>query len=398
MEIPDSYQPCIAEAQRAATEGEWDRVGELMGALCERAIRDGDRAMAGSAAVSEADALRRAERPGEATRAIRRALDLVDDPETRALQELQFIAVLLDTGRLDIAEQIGRERVAACPPGPYRTLALDSLCGVLLSRGDVAGLASLVVQLEGEAEGPMSVAARFRRAQLDRLGGRLEDAAEGFGDCMASLDHRPGALGAWAAACSGLAGVALLKGDVPDALSLYDRAADAWARAGRRSGEWRVLSGRARASLRLGASTFLPNLLDSGVRYARERHLMLLEVELLTTRALCLHSAGLTSRAREDLETALKLADACGARLLAGRTRYELHRVGAADREALRRAVLELTEDRPWCARAMTALAGLTEDPDEAAELAGAAVCRFTAMGMNVDADVARGVLGESAK
>ncbi len=286
MEIPDSYQPCIAEAQRAATEGEWDRVGELMGALCERAIRDGDRAMAGSAAVSEADALRRAERPGEATRAIRRALDLVDDPETRALQELQFIAVLLDTGRLDIAEQIGRERVAACPPGPYRTLALDSLCGVLLSRGDVAGLASLVVQLEGEAEGPMSVAARFRRAQLDRLGGRLEDAAEGFGDCMASLDHRPGALGAWAAACSGLAGVALLKGDVPDALSLYDRAADAWARAGRRSGEWRVLSGRARASLRLGASTFLPNLLDSGVRYARERHLMLLEVELLTLPAL----------------------------------------------------------------------------------------------------------------
>ena len=46
----------------------------------------------------------------------------------------------------------------------------------------------------------------------------------------------------------------------------------------------------------------------------------------------------------------------------------------------------------------MTALAAVTSDPDEAAELAGAAVCRFSAMGMNTDNELARALLGETAK
>jgi len=398
MQIPERYKADIKAASEAAADGDWDDVAERMGRICQQAMDSEDLPIARSAAVSEADALRRAERPVDAVRAIRRALDLSNDPNVQVVQELQLVAVLLDVGRLEIAELVARERVAACGPGALRILSVDSLCGVLLARGDIAGMAGLIRQLELEAEGTMTVAARFRRAQLDRLGGRLEDAAEGFGGCMADLEARDGADGAWAAACSGLAGVALLRGDAEYALPLYDRAAAAWQRAGRRGGELRVMAGRARAALQLGASTFLPNLMDSGVAYARERELAMLEVDLLGVRSLCLHAAGLKSRALADAEAAVALADKAGAKLLAGRARYEQFLVGGAGDEALRRAVLELNDDRPWCARAMTALAAATEDADEAAELAGAAVCRFSAMGMNTDNELARALLGESAK
>jgi len=398
MQIPERYQADITAASRAAADGDWDDVAERMSRVCKQAMDSEDLQIARSAAVSEADAYRRAERPAEAVRAIRRALDLSNDPTVQVVQELQLVAVLLDVGRLEVAELVARERVAACGPGPLRILSIDSLCGVLLARGDVAGMAGLIRQLEDEAEGTMTVAARFRRAQLDRLGGRLEDAAEGFGGCMADLDARDGAVGAWAAACSGLAGVALLRGDAEDALPLYDRAAAAWQRAGRRSGELRVMAGRARAALQLGASTFLPNLMDAGVSYAQERDLTLLQVEMLEVRAMCLAAAGLKSRAHEDAAAAVALADRVGARLLAGRARYEQYLAGGGGDVSLRQAVLDLNDDRPWCARAMTALAAATPDPDEAAELAGAAVCRFSAMGMNTDIELARALLGESAK
>ncbi len=396
MDLPERYRAPVAEAREAAAGGDWEAVAALMAGVCEQALEAGELAVARSAAAGEADALRRAERPAAAIGAIRRALDLADDPHVQVVQELQLVAVLLDTGRLDLAELVARERVAACPAGPLRALSIDSLCGVLLARGDVAGLAGVLRQLDGEAEGAMGVAAHFRRAQLDRLAGRLEESAAGFGRCMSELEDRPGADGAWAAACSGLAGVALLRGDAEDAMPLYDRAAAAWRRAGRRGGALRVLSGRARAALQLGASTFLPSLLDDGLRFAGERHLTMLEIELLATRALCRRAAGLEARAREDMARALRLAEGAGASLLAGRCRYELSLLGgAAD---LRAAVLELTEDRPWCARAMTALSASTEDPDEAAELAGAAVCRFSAMGMKPDVELARALLGRSAR
>ncbi len=393
MNVPPRYLPAIARGQQAAARADWPAVARVMGELLERALQDGLGSLAAEAAGAEADALWRDERPSQAATALRRALDLTTDDHIATVHEIRLMGVLLDVGRLAVAAELGWARLAASPSGRARALAVDVLCGVVLARGDISALEGLVAELEVEANGagdddPLGLAVSFRLAQLDRSRGRLNEAAEGFGVAAAKSGALPAALGARAAALSGLAGVALLRGQPRAALGLFAEARSSWAAVGRHGGAFRAAAGQVGAQLALGADAVYPGDLDQGVTYARERHLLLLEIELLLARGVARAAHQDTARARQDLERAVLLAEGAGARPLAGRAGLALHAAGGA--VDLERVIEVLQRDVPWGARALLAHAEATGDT----AAAGAALCRFEAMDMEIDADRARGLVG----
>ncbi len=386
----------MTEARDAS---DWSTLAELWEGVLTQAVAQNDDELASEASIRVADALRRDDRPAATLKALKRSLDLVQQPALRALQEVQLVGALMDAGYLDVAEQLGRERVAACDAGPVRAIALDALAGVLLARGDVLGLHGVVDRLRDEAKGPTAISVRFRGGQLARLDGHVPEAAESFATVATTLAGIPGARGGEAAAWNELAELCLLRGDADDALVFFDRAAAAWTVAGRRVGLFTVEAGRSMAAVANGATTFLPGLLDGPVDYAEERGMPLLEARLRLARGLCRALSG-SSVAGVDLEAALLLANTAGAPFLAGQIRLEGWRQGLFQRSELEAAVDQLTGNQPLYARALVYLADaiLEDNVAQAVHLAATALARLSFMDLPQDEAAARRVLARAQR
>ena len=117
--LPEDLKQRIREARAAS---DWSALATIWEGVLEVAVTDNDAELAREASIRVADALRRDDRPAATLKALKRSLDLVEQPALRALQEVQLVGSLMDAGYLDVAEQLGRERVAACEAGPVRTI------------------------------------------------------------------------------------------------------------------------------------------------------------------------------------------------------------------------------------------------------------------------------------
>lgn len=387
-----ALERALQVAQAAARSASWEAAGAAWTRVMDLAVAERDLPLARQAALQGVDALRRDDRPASILALLRRSADLAEAADDRGVHSLFVVAALMDLGQLDLAERAGREAVASPVSERLRPVLVDTLSGVSLARGDLIGLRGLVAQLELEAQGPARPAAMFRRAQLDRLEGRLEDAERGFLLCAQALAEVPGAAGARAAALGELGELALYRRQAEVAGSFFNAASKAWEEAGRRGAQLQVEVGRALVALQSGATTYLPGLLDQPIRYAEARNLPLLEARLRLARGLCRHAVGLPS-GEADLDAAILLADTADAPWLAGLVRYHRHQAGvSAQIDELRRAVEQLTGNLPWSCRALLALARALApaEPEEALRLASAALCRFGAMGLDEDEAEAR--------
>ena len=398
--VPEDLRGVVQAGLDRQEASDWAGAATAWKSLQRAAAEQGHAALELDAWVRLADVLRRADQPREALDALEKGLASNPDATQRSLLLIQSSALLLDTGHLNAAEARVRS-VLQDTQGPLRAIALDTLAATLATRGDRLGLGEVVLELEGLGPGPGALAARFRRARLERLEGHLDACEVTLAALADSLSGQPQAQGAVAAAITQLAQLALLRGRFEDAELLLKAADEGWQECGRYVGQLEVLALRAELATQRGALTFLPGWLDKGVAYAAEREMVLLEARLRRVRGSCRAMAG-SEAGHADLDSALLLAEHAGAPFLSGRIRLERARLGfgAQGQDVMtsdvERAVEELTGDRVWAARARVLLAELLLKegrPAESLEHAAAALCQFKASGLEFDEGAARKVM-----
>ena len=403
MKEPAELAEELAQATALSAASRWGEAAEAWGRVHGRAMRSGDLELAQRGASERVEALRRDDRPAQMLDALGAALALVEG-DARTPLEVQVVAAMADIGQLRGAARRASELLARTTRPGTRLVVADTLAGVLLSRGDLLGLSNLVEQLEAEARGPARLSARFRRAQLERMQGQLDAAAQGFIEVHETLAPHPAAAAAAGGALAELADICLIKGEFDECFAFLGGAAQHFQQARRRAALFQLEAERALAVLTSGAN-FLPGLLDDHVEYAGSRGLVLLEARARLARGLC-RVAGGSEAAWSDLDAAVLLADTAGAPLLAGRARLERFHAGlgeeggVASTEDLRRAVEDLTGDRVWHSRAMVVLAEalMSRRPAEAIELVGRAMCRFQAMDLGEDEAACKRVLATAGR
>ncbi len=341
---------------------------------------------------------RRDDHPAAAARALRRALHLASGRvELASLSRVKLAGVLGELGNSEAAAQLARTAAADIPEGPVHLMAVDTLVGALLGLGQVDAIVPLVAELAGIEEGPMAAAGLFRSGQLSRLRGRLDLATEDFALVIIELEDHPHAGAGVAAAEAELGQLAALKGELDDALSLYERSILRHREAGRRALAWRAEAGRIRVVVASGVQPLVHGL-DEGIGLAHERGMVMLEVDLRLARGVA-RSRSEPQAAEADLRQAIRLADAHAAPLRAGRARYELgSRLPVSDAVGLlQQGALQLQDDEPWLQRARLALGYLLlpSEPRRGKELMLSALAHLEAMGMGRDAQRARDLLRE---
>ena len=374
----------MEEASQLAREGEWETAAATWDLVVTSAQAAHLEEAALSAAIKAADALRRAERPLDAIRALRRVIDMTDNPRILAAQDVQLVGVLLAAGQLEGAEQLAEARAEDLPSGTLRAVAIDTLLGVFLATGNAEGFEAWLDHLEDTPSDHTAIATRFRRGQQLRIQGSLNEAAVSFAYTIESLSDAPGAQGARAAARFARAEIALLQGDYANALEQYEQAKTDWVAVGRKGAVYRAEAGRLHALLLQATTGVLPTTLDDAITFAWGRGLALLEAELRVTRAECKKAIGIDT-IDEDFERACVLADESGAKWLAGRCRYRWFRANGAGGTAILRHAIDLLEgDVPWRALVELELAKVltSSAPEEARSLAEEALDRFTDMSM----------------
>jgi tetratricopeptide (TPR) repeat protein len=374
----------MEEASRLARLGNWEAAAASWDLVLESAQAAQLDETAVDAAIKAADALRRAERPLDAIRALRRVADLTEDPRILAAQDVQLVGVLLEAGQLQGAEQLGEARAEDLPPGTMRTIAIDTLLGVFLAAGDAEGFAAWIDHLEDSSSDLTAIALRYRRAQQLRIRGALDESSFQLGQSAAELATIDGAQGARAAVYTAIAEIDLLQGAFENAMTRFEQARAEWKTVGRRGASLQAEAGRIRALLLEGETGVLPTAIDEAITYTWGRGLPLLECELRATRGEC-RAAAHQPGVNEDFERAMELADQAGAKWLAGRCRYRwFQTTGAGGGEALREAARLLHDDVPWRALVELELAKtLVEvDPEQARQLADSLLDRFASMGM----------------
>ena len=389
----------VAQATALSSASRWGEAAEAWRRVVELAMQAGELEQARAGMSERIEALRRDDRPAAMLQVLTQAQALAEGPE-RVRLDVAVVAALADAGQLAAAANTATELLSRTTHPALRVVVADTLCGVLLSRGDVLGLAGLVERLGAEAQGPAQLAARFRRAQLDRMQGRLEDAADALIHVHQTLAPHPSAAAAAGAALAELADICLIKGEADEAFAFLHGAAGHFAEDGRRAASFQLEAQRAMAVLASGATTFLPGLLDGAVGFAEERGLPLLEARARLARGLCRSASGSDS-AWGDLDAAILLAEHAGAPVLEGRARLERYRAGwgpdggQAQVDELRVAVERLVGDRVWHTRASADLAFLLAKTHkaEAIERAARCIARFQAMGLEADEERVREVL-----
>lgn len=390
MKPPAELTEELASATAHTEASRWGEAADAWGRLHGKAMQCGELGLAQRGATERVDALRRDDRPAQMLSALEDALALAEG-DARAPLEVQVVAAMADIGQLTSAARHAGELLARTTHSGTRLVVADTLAGVLLSRGDLLGLSNLVEQLEAEARGGAVLAARFRRAQLQRMQGQLDLAAEGFIEVHRTLEPYPQAAAAAGGALSELADICLIKGEFDECFAFLGGAARHFGESRRRAALFQIEVQRAMAVLTSGA-TFLPGLLDPIVDYALARGLVLLEARARLARGLC-RDAGGSDAAWSDLDAAVLLAQTAGAPMLVGRARLERFHAGFGEEgseatlDQLRAAVEDLTGDRVWHSRAMVSLAErvVKTRPAEAIENVGRAMCRFQAMGLDED-------------
>jgi len=388
----------LAKATALAADSRWGEAADAWARVHKSAMRLGDLQAAQRGANERVEALRRDDRPAQMLSALEDALGLSEGP-TRVALEVQVVAAMADIGQLRSAARHAAELLARTTDAGTRLVVADTLAGVLLSRGDLLGLSNLIEQLEAEARGGAVLAARYRRAQLERMQGELDGAAEGFIAVHQALAPHPQAAAAAGGALCALADVCLIKGEWDECFAFLDGAAQHFQQGRRRAALFQLEAQRAMAVLSSGAN-FLPGLLDEPVEYASSRGLVLLEARARLARGLA-RVVGGSDAAWSDLDAAVLLAETAGAPMLAGRARLERFHAdygeegGEPTVEDLRKAVEDLTGDRVWHSRAMVVLAEAVSPTRvaEAIELSGRAMCRFQAMDLEEDEAAAKRVI-----
>lgn len=309
----------LSEAESHERGGRWSEAARCYAQLAD--VLEGPSCV--QALLSAGDCLRRADRPAPAARCLQAAYEQAEE-DRRALIGLQLAGLLHAIGELPIARDLARNAVEQATEPRSLLPALDTLTGTLTALGELEAAQAVLERLRGLEPGPISPVP-FHEATLARLSGRFDEASARYQDVVDALAEIPQASGAVAVALSSQAEVALFQQDPEQARAGYAAAAQRWAAAGRRSGLYRSEAGQLRAALLAGATPITRGLGDR-IRFAEDRQLRMLEAHLRIVRAGLYHHAG--QDGVPDLQRAVALAEASGARFLEGRARLGLRTVG----------------------------------------------------------------------
>lgn len=367
MAVADPDQ-LVRDASAAAQEQRWWDAAQAYGQAAEIAEQRGLPEPARACWDQAGECWRRDDRPEAAVDALTRAFDLAESAPHRVTAQVKMAGALGELGRFEEAER-GCALAAGLVQGPLRAVVLDTWCDHLLALGDLQKADGLVAEL-GAQPGALGAAGSFRRAQLHRLRGRLLDAELQLSEVQVRLAEEPRAVSARAAATAELGEIRLLQGRYTEATSLLEQAFSGQGEARRGAPLWRAEAARVRALVASGAQPLVGRL-SEGLRYARERGLVVLEADILFARGVAgakLHAA----QASADLQAAANAADAFATPLRAGRSRLAWARLlegSATERRAVLQAARELLSFSPlWEARAE--LAWFEQEPQSADAIA----------------------------
>ncbi len=383
------FETIVADAEQLSADQQWGAAALAWARAAAMATEAQSRESARMAWDKAGEAWRRDDRLDSAVRALKMALGLSDDPDAAVIAQIKLSGALGEMGRFAEAEALCRVAESKAPAGsPLRGLVLDTWSSNLLALGDKATARKLVSELAG-LRGHAGVAGQFRLAQLARLDGDFADAARHLAAVTEAMAGDPRTRSGLAAAHAELGEVALLRGDVEDAVAFFREAFDGQQAAGRHVLKWRAEAARIRVMIASDVEPLMGGL-DAGIRYAVERDMLVLEADLRIARGMAL-AARRPDVAGEDLEAAAAISDESKAPLRSGRARLEwASRLdGGVDRRlaVLGRAREQLAMSRPWVARVDLASARLLAMRDRAAalKLAAAAMAQFAAMHMRLD-------------
>ena len=343
-----------AMEEAIAAKGDWEACGVAWMRVAEMARELNNGPVLEEALLRGVDATRRADWPERVESCARMALALVKTLDSRVLLLVHLAASLLEAGDVERARREAESALQLAGVGPMSPYAADTLAGIRLVAGQVDGLGELLEQWPSK-EGSGGAAQLFRRGQLLRLGGDQDEARQCFLRTIGDLEHREGAEAAMGAAWQELGEVELLVDAPEEALTHFQQSVVWWQKSGRKSGFYRAEAGRARSMLAT-RQTYLPQGLDAGIHYARERAMPLLEAEIRLARGLCRWEAS-QEGALEDLNTAVRIGEERGSPLVSGRARLERFLRGeGAGRGDLELAMRELQGDSWWRQRAWTTI------------------------------------------
>jgi tetratricopeptide (TPR) repeat protein len=307
-----------ADAHQRAHE--WEAAGGAWVEAARVAVDAGALPSARQALAAAGEAFRRDDRPGDAARALRLALGYGPDPAEAALLRVHLAGVCAELGEAD--EALALLALALDAAGPeVRPLVLDTRVGVVLGHRPKALARPDVDALEALG-GAAAVAGRFRRGQLARLDGDLARARSLQQQVAAGLSGQAAAAAGAAAAQMELAELDLLQGRAVAALATLEQARRDHEGAGRRGLALRAEAARVRAAVEAGLRVH-PGPVVSGLAFARDRGLPMLEVELQLAAGAALAGPD-PAAAAEFLRAAVRGADARRAPLSAGRGRAAL--------------------------------------------------------------------------
>ncbi len=387
----------LAEARTLVSERSWQEAAARFARVATKLAAAGHDERAQEVFAAGGDAAWRADLPDRAMRCLVRSRErLGSGSSLNGVRAVQMAGVLLELGELGSASLLLDEVEEGQPGRELMMVLLDTRIAIDLQQGRVSRAHSDLVRLEslvGEEAAPVLL---YRQGQLAARLGHFGDAVDALSACVVLIEDRPAYDGPRGAALLELGEVACFREDFDDALAVLERAADAWDRAGRRSGRMRVEAARMRLLGCMGAVETLTSGLERSIRFARERDLRLLEAELRLASGVC-NQARNPQRSAAQLDRAIELAGAIGATSLRGRALLARHDGPDGDRGALEQACLDLVEVPTWRSRAFLALARVlgstAQGRPEALEICATALCRFSAMGLAGDEARARGLL-----
>lgn len=349
-----AFRERAGEAERRAAARDWRAAGEAWVEAARIALAANATPSARSALDLAGEAFRRDDRPADAERALQGLLRLVPSPQDEARARVRLAGVLGELGR----PQHALAAVADLAPSEasWRAMVVDTRIGLLWQVGRKEQVRTELAALQA-AEGPGGIASGFREGQVLRADGDLAGAGGRFTALVERLRALPGAEVGVGAAEAELADLAVLRGEPSAAVPVYAAARERFAAVGRRSLALRAEAGRVRAALEAGEPVATAELED-GARYALDRGLVALELELRLARGAADPDP---ERGAELLRGVEAAADRSGARLEAGRARLLRGARMAAGPErttVLERAAADLEDHVPLRDRALAALGG----------------------------------------
>ncbi len=344
------------EGGRLAAAGRWEEAAERFTRAALVWTRAEATDLAFRAWEAAGETWRRGDRPADALRALRAAIEL--DPR-QSLIRVRLAGVRAELGDLSGAAASCRRVLAGDAPDAVRAAAADTLIGALIGQGRPDEAAALLPLLGDPADPRSGAAWGFRAAQLHRLAGALDAAQTSLDRVLAGLAGLPGAAAGQAAVYAEQGELALCAARWAEATTCFEAARVAHTTAGRRASAWSARAGGVRAAIEAGVRPLAPEL-DEAVGWAASRGLVPLELEVRTARGM-LRATHDPAGAAADLDDAIRRAGELGLPLAAGRARLAraayTPMAPASARALLESALDELAPSVPEAARAAHLLA-----------------------------------------